>query len=95
MDLGYLRTLVESQGFRCALSGDDLVIGGGWNSPSIDKIDPTLGYVKGNVQWLTKRMNLIKNNLTNDQFFEFCRKCLGRSETMTYSPSGAEAPSPQ
>ncbi|QGH74289.1 HNH endonuclease [Streptomyces phage Wipeout] len=31
-------------------------------SPSLDRIDPTKGYVKGNVQVISNRANLLKNN---------------------------------
>jgi hypothetical protein len=31
-------------------------------SPSIDRIDPTLGYVDGNLQWLTFDQNSTKNH---------------------------------
>ena len=32
------------------------------SAPSLDKIDPALGYVKGNVAWLSWRANRIKND---------------------------------
>jgi len=34
------------------------------DSPSLDKIDPALGYVKGNVAWVSWRANRIKNDGT-------------------------------
>ena len=34
------------------------------NSPSLDKIDPTLGYIKGNVRVISARANLLKNDAT-------------------------------
>ena len=34
------------------------------NSPSFDRIDPTKGYVKGNVVVISKRANTIKSNAT-------------------------------
>ena len=33
-------------------------------SPHLDRVDPTKGYVKGNVQWLSGRANRLKNNIT-------------------------------
>lgn len=32
------------------------------NSPSLDKIQPVLGYIKGNVQVISNRANMIKSN---------------------------------
>ena len=37
------------------------------NSPSIDKIDPGLGYVKGNVRMISARANLLKNNASIEE----------------------------
>ena len=33
-----------------------------WRSASIDRIDPEIGYVEGNVQWISVKANTIKNN---------------------------------
>jgi len=40
---------------------------GSYDSPSIDRINPNLGYEKGNVQILSHRANLLKNNATVDE----------------------------
>lgn len=37
------------------------------NSPSIDKIVPELGYVKGNIQIISHRANTIKSNATSEE----------------------------
>lgn len=57
----------------CPLLGIPIVSGiGGKNqvsgSPSLDRIVPCLGYVKGNVQVISSRANLIKNNSTLEEF---------------------------
>ena len=37
------------------------------NSPSLDKIIPSLGYVKGTVAWISFKANTIKSNATADE----------------------------
>lgn len=56
----------------CPVFGTPFVFGGSagkkdWNSPSVDRIDPSLGYVKGNVCVISTRANTIKNNATEDE----------------------------
>lgn len=37
------------------------------NSPSIDRIDPSKGYIEGNVVWLSGKANRIKNSGTAEE----------------------------
>jgi hypothetical protein len=37
------------------------------DSPSVDKIDPSRGYVKGNVRVISARANLLKNDATVEE----------------------------
>lgn len=39
------------------------------SSPSVDRIDSTLGYVKGNIRVISNRANTLKNNMTLDESF--------------------------
>jgi hypothetical protein len=53
----------------CPLLGIDLVCHRGrgsqqGNSPSLDRIDPTKGYIKGNVWVISNRANTLKNDAT-------------------------------
>jgi hypothetical protein len=34
------------------------------NSPSLDRIVPELGYVEGNVVWISNRANILKRDAT-------------------------------
>jgi hypothetical protein len=37
------------------------------NAPSLDRLDPTKGYVKGNVRVISNRANFIKTNATAEE----------------------------
>lgn len=52
----------------CPVLGIPIQFGGAkWNSPSLDRIDNTKGYVKGNVAVISNRANTIKNNATVEE----------------------------
>ena len=44
-------------------------------SPSLDKINPHLGYVKGNVLWVLHGVNNFKQQLSLFEFETFIKKC--------------------
>jgi hypothetical protein len=64
--------LVLKQKRRCAFTGLGLLFGMN-QTASLDRIDSTKGYVSGNVQWVHKTMNLMKNRLPEGEFIEWCR----------------------
>ena len=41
---------------------------------SLDRIDSNLGYVKGNVQWVHKHINVMKNIFNQDMFIFLCNQ---------------------
>ena len=43
------------------------------NCASVDRIDNSLGYIKGNIQWLHKDINLIKNDFKNGEVINYAR----------------------
>lgn len=55
---------------RCPVLDIELKVGGGRNcltSPSLDRIIPKKGYVKGNVRVISWRANELKGNATLDE----------------------------
>ena len=41
---------------------------------SLDRIDNDLGYVKGNVRWICKRLNYMKHILSEDEFLGWIKE---------------------
>lgn len=61
---------------RCPILGIKLAMGEGQqseNSPSLDKIDPTMGYVPGNIQVISYKANAMKRDATADELLSFAR----------------------
>ena len=62
--LEYLLSLYPTNG-KCPILGIDMELGGDReNSPTIDRIDNSKGYVTGNVTWISYRANYVKGNAT-------------------------------
>lgn len=72
--------LLESQNRKCKLSGISIGFGleDGVNAKknttaSLDRIDSKKGYTIDNVQWVHKRINMMKQSLSDDDFIFFCK----------------------
>lgn len=79
LDNNYLTKLMESQGGKCAISGVDIGFADtivsskrGGDTASLDRIDSSIGYVEGNVQWVHKTVNIMKQRMTNSQLIDWC-----------------------
>jgi len=75
----YIWDLYLKQNKKCALTGMDIEIKESKRSSevdemtaSLDRIDSMKGYVPGNVQWVHKDINRMKNNYDQDYFLEMC-----------------------
>jgi hypothetical protein len=75
IDLEYLGDLFEHQNGKCAYTGWDLIFPHSKKpkTASIDRIDSSRGYVRGNVQWVHKNVNIAKNALKHNEFLELCK----------------------
>lgn len=78
LDLIYLKELWEKQNGKCLLTGVDLKLESGYNKnyqASLDRIDSSKGYIKGNVRYISVSANWLKNNLNDDHVNEFIQIC--------------------
>lgn len=84
IDVEYLKDLWEKQDGECALTGLKLKLhknGSEWSKDkhnpwksSLDRIDTSKGYLKGNVRFVCNIGNLCKNVWTDEVVYEFCKK---------------------
>ena len=85
VNIDFLWGLFLKQQKKCAISGVDIVLNPQWSSQnkgvitdntqtaSLDRIDSSLGYSTDNVQWVHKSVNLMKGQMDDRTFIEFCR----------------------
>jgi hypothetical protein len=80
IDIGFLLDLYEKQEGMCALSGEKMTFLAGFGkintNISIDRIDSSLGYVRGNVQFVCDIVNRLKQNLQEKELYDWCEKIL-------------------
>jgi hypothetical protein len=76
----YLAGLYIKQNKRCALTGFRIPFFCDCRNKnketlaSLDRINSDKGYVEGNVQWVHKNYNMLKNNWDNVEFIDMCKK---------------------
>lgn len=77
LSLEYCDKLFRDQNQCCAISGVTLNFGRRRNTvettASLDRIDSNQDYEEGNVQWVHKRINIMKNNLSDQEFIKWCK----------------------
>lgn len=77
VSIEYLWDLYLNQERKCKLSGIEIKFGNyayEYGTASLDRIDNNKGYVEGNVQWLHKDINKMKNTHDQDYFIDLCKK---------------------
>jgi len=75
----------EKQNRKCALTNEILTFNTKHNShdgnASIDRIDSRKGYIKGNIQWVHKRINKMKNNMDENELIYWAEKLVNKNKT--------------
>lgn len=66
-----LQKLIDEQQKRCAITGREFVLNDKWLQPSIDRIDSSKGYVKGNLQITTWAANMAKSDLAPSEVEDY------------------------
>lgn len=73
----YLQEIYYNQDKKCAYTGVDIFFPTNSSSTtgnaSVDRIDSSLGYIKGNVHLVLKEINIMKMALKHEKFIELCR----------------------
>jgi len=81
LDVEYLRQLWENQDGTCPYTKIRMLLpktsGDSFRSPkkaSLDRIDSSKGYERGNVEFVCCAINLAKNSFTREQMKEFLKE---------------------
>jgi len=82
----YIYDLYLKQDKKCQLTGLPITFcakGYGETTASLDRIDSSKGYVIGNVQWLHKKVNCLKQDISEDEFIALCKLVVERQVLRT------------
>jgi hypothetical protein len=72
----YDQFLVQNK--KCPYTNYDLILSASSmcrrtpKNASLDRIDSNKGYLKGNIQWVYKKINILKNDLSHHEFIDLC-----------------------
>ena len=84
IDLDHVKCLWHKQEGRCALSGVFMTWHGGEGRQdlniSIDRKNSDKGYIIGNVQLVTQRINTMKHTLGESEFYWWCKNVVHNKE---------------
>ena len=80
LTIAYCEKIYPKDG-KCPVLEVEMVFGGGHkgkaNSPSLDRIIPSKGYIKGNVRWMSSRANTMKQDASPEElklFYKWLKK---------------------
>lgn len=89
LTIEYLWNLYIKQNKKCSISGVEILFTerqgsrGRCCSASLDRIDSSKGYIEGNVQWVHKTVNIMKNKTEMNDFLSWCNKIAKYNEDKT------------
>lgn len=89
----YAYQLFLKQNKKCALSGLEIQFAKnsfqaskyGTCTASLDRIDSSKGYIEGNVQWVHKKINIMKLDMPESDFIFYCKKVGEYAKSTTVS----------
>lgn len=85
LTIDYLKDIYNQQEGKCALSGKLLECGKLNNKTlSIDRIDSEKGYEKGNIQLVCWAVNRMKQDIPQEEFFNWCQKIVEKQLVEIY-----------
>ena len=77
LNISFIEKLWIKQNGKCALSGLEMtyIFGKGKqvNNASLDRIDSSKGYIQENVQLVCRAVNVMKSDLSQDEFINYCK----------------------
>lgn len=85
----YLWKMFEKQDGKCALTGIPIILNRSlknqnvnWDviTASVDRIDSQIGYVDGNLWWVHKEINRLKNNYSIDELLYWSRLLVNKHD---------------
>jgi hypothetical protein len=79
----FMYDLMIEQKWKCSLTGIIL----NWKSASLDRIDSLIGYEEGNVQWVHKRINVMKNAMSKSELLYWCNAVLSYGDNHNNVPN--------
>lgn len=88
--LEYVDSKFKEQGGKCAYSGRPLQFTRSHKknridqTASLDRIDSTKGYIKGNVHWIHKDLQFMKVNSPHETFLKRCQEISKYQEWLNY-----------
>ena len=85
IDIKHVWDLYEKQGRKCAITGVPIIFSKQnkdniSTTASLDRIDNNKDYIEGNIQWVHKRINIMKGNMSENEFLNICEAVVAKNK---------------